>query len=473
MEVVVVEFGVAAVGGGIAGEGLPGLVVRELVGAARREPVLETALDQAEQLVAGRALADLVRERDELGELAEGLAGPVRVDGAGEGVGGVRDLVEVAAQPCGVHTGAREGRQGGGGPLGGREGGRLADLHGAAGRDVRVRGERVGGVQPLVAVEGLEGAAFGALLRLGGEGVRGADGPRVVAPVHGGSGDEAVRVLPVGREGAGVGQDGDGEVVLAAEPGRDGRAGDVPVGAGGREEGVVVARDGDAEDVALVGEDGGGLGGGDPGVTAGALGVHEGQSVADGGAQGAGAVGPVGGDGPVGPGVGPGVGRVQAGESEGEVALVGELVLAPVADDGGAGRVADLQSAGDGLVGERVAVHGGGVRVVPVPLEGEGGPPVVGGDRLALGGGGDLGGDGGAGVGGGAGRTGGAGVGVASGAHRHGGRRRGAGGGADSQGGQGGYQDQHCGRPAAGGWHERAPHVFAADGGARDGVARG
>ncbi len=285
---------------------------------------------------------------------------------------------------------------------------------------------------------------------LRGQGVGRPDVAAGGLPGHLGAGDEAEGVLPVGRQRVRGGQHGEREVVLAREPSGDRGAGDVPVGAGRGEEGVVVARDGDAEDVALVGEDGGRGGGRDPGVAAGPLGVHERHAVADGGPEGAGAVRPVGGDRPVGPGVGLGVRGVQAGEADGEVGLVGVLVLPAVPDDRGRGRVADLQAGGLGLVGERVPVHGGGVRVVAVALEGERGPPVVGGDRVVPGGGGDLGGDRGAGVGRRALGAGGAGVGVAAGTRGDGGGGRGGGGGAQGDGGQGDGEQGRRGGPDTG-----------------------
>src|SRR5690606_27757497 len=99
VEVVVVELGVAAVGGGVAGQGPPVLVVAELVRAARGEPVLQLALDQAEEPVPSTGLADLLGDGHELGETAERLAGPVGVGRAGEGVRGAYDVVEVAPQP--------------------------------------------------------------------------------------------------------------------------------------------------------------------------------------------------------------------------------------------------------------------------------------------------------------------------------------------------------------------------------------
>ncbi len=214
-----------------------------------------------------------------------------------------------------------------------------------------------------------------------------------------------------------------------------------------------MAGDRDAEDVAVVREDGGGAGRGDPGVTAGALGVHEGHAVPDGRAQGAGAVRPVGGDRPVGPVVGLRVRRVQPAEADGEVGLVGVLVLAPLPDDRGRGRVADLQSTGGRLVGQRVSVHRGGVRVVAVPLVGERGPPVVGGDRLALRRRRDLGRDGGAGVGGGAGGAGGPTVGVTAGTCGDGGGCRRGRGRSQTHGGQGDGQDRRRCGSGEGGLH--------------------
>lgn len=176
VEVVVVEFAVAAVGGRVAGEGLPVRVVGELTRPAGGEPFLQAVLEEADELVAGGGLADLVGERHQLGELAEGLAGPVGVRGAGERVGGVGDLGQVAAEPVRVdRVVPGQSGQDRGGLLAGGEGGALPDLHGAAGGDVGVRREGVGGVHPLVPVERLEGAAFGALLGLGGQLVGGAD----------------------------------------------------------------------------------------------------------------------------------------------------------------------------------------------------------------------------------------------------------------------------------------------------------
>ncbi|RPK88672.1 hypothetical protein EES46_16825 [Streptomyces sp. ADI98-10] len=133
VEVVVVELLVAAVGGRVTGEGAPVLVVGELRGATDREPLLHTALDQGEQLVTVRGLTDLVRDGHELGELAQGLPGPVGVDGAAEGVALRQNVIDVGPELGLVDAGGA--RQAGQDPvdlLRGREGRAFADLHLAA-----------------------------------------------------------------------------------------------------------------------------------------------------------------------------------------------------------------------------------------------------------------------------------------------------------------------------------------------------
>src|SRR5690606_4196818 len=136
---------------------------------------------------------------------------------------------------------------------------------------------------------------------------------------------------------------------------------------------------------------------------------------------------------------------------------VGVLVLAAVAGDHGGRGVADVESAGGGLVGERVAVHGGGVRVVAVALEGEGGPPVVGRHGPVLGGGGHLGCDRRSRVGRGTRCAGRPGVGVTARAYGHGGGGRRCGGRAQTVGGEG--RDQQQDGRGSGTWGRHTRHL--------------
>src|SRR5690606_39256443 len=195
-------------------------------------------------------------------------------------------------------------------------------------------------------------------------------------------GDEGVGVGGVGVEVAGVGQQRDRGVPLAADVGGQHRARLRPGRPGGGEQGVVVAVDGHADGVAGAPPDGG-LGGElHPHGSAGDVGVDEGQALAEGGAQPPGAVGQVGGDGPVAVAGDPGRGGVETLHAQDQVGGVGVLVLQPVGDDLGGGGVADLQAVRAGLEGERVGVEVLAVGVVGAAVEEQRGPPVVGGDRL-------------------------------------------------------------------------------------------
>ena len=177
MEVVVVEFLVAAEARRIADERAPvgfiGEERRPLGTPIRRadgQEVLQRGLQSAFAFAGGLLVAELLRDRQEGGPFAELLAEPVGVAGELRGPRQVGRQVslELGAVRRGDH---RQGRQERREERGAFEGGTLGQLHRPAhaavaqSREVRVR------VPPLVRVEGEQRAGVGALLRDGAEGV--------------------------------------------------------------------------------------------------------------------------------------------------------------------------------------------------------------------------------------------------------------------------------------------------------------
>ena len=258
VEVVVVQFHVGAVGGRVADQRAPAVVVikqaavlRLAVRRRRREPLLQPLPQPLVQRLGGVVLSVLLRDGDERGDLSHPFA--VRI-GVGDPrrlrvhfflqVGG--DLVLV--RPADV----RQRRQDAGETHRRAERRSLGQLHLAAHRRVLANEMQVAGVAPLVRVEREQRAVHVAFLRRRAEGERRRHraGLRLVGPLHPRVGDVRVSVsLEEGERLRGlVGQQRQREIVFGVGMVRQHLAREAgPGGAGRPEQAVRLAVDRNAE----------------------------------------------------------------------------------------------------------------------------------------------------------------------------------------------------------------------------------
>ena len=340
-------------------------------------------------------MADLIGDVEQLGNAAVGLARSVGV------AGGVQVCLLVRLTDKRVELGLIQARDGGQAGehaaerIGNGERGALCLLHHAAGGREGAAGCRLRAVDPLVAIERDERRCFASFFDVGLEREGSVDGRcrGVVVPRDLAAGDEheCVRLRQIERSGGGVGKNGDRVVVLAGEARGCARRIDRPGCARGCAERVRNSGDGDADDVAAVGEDGCGAGGAAEehfGIASGNPAIGEGHAVAHRDFERAGGVGEACGDGPVAGGGEAAVGRVEALDGEPERdACAAEIEVVVAAADGGRGDIADAHSVGAGASGERMGVHVLAPAIAGVARVDEARPPFIRGNRTGKAGG--------------------------------------------------------------------------------------